>query len=315
MADTLNNGKRVYRLDLEKLTRLKFRERLTREKFLLRSGLSNRTATRIEKGKPVQMSTIDKIAKMFGIEDGSELVHPDELMGNEVQRGQRVVGDYVVTGSLGVWETASNTLQYRIYKLQHRFLPDRWGRGKRYDLSELADEDRRAIQEQLRRHPTVCGLVGRHPNITTNITAAPDSSHDWWVIDEWIDGRRLFAEMDERRFTIKEAARIAHEVAAGLAALHEAGVIRRELSPDSVILEAKSGRVVLTEFELAKLTDGRPTVSCSQHWPVDRYRSPEVTAGRRSMRRRISTVGDDLFCISLPVGCPRSATKQTSSNR
>jgi ABC-type dipeptide/oligopeptide/nickel transport system permease subunit len=67
------------------------------------------------------------------------------------------------------------------------------------------------------------------------------------------------------------------DIAQGLAALHGAKVVFRELAPSRVIVADDDGRAVLTDFELAKLTDTAPTVSAN--WPGDPYQAPEVSGG------------------------------------
>jgi serine/threonine protein kinase len=64
-------------------------------------------------------------------------------------------------------------------------------------------------------------------------------------------------------------------IAHGLATLHKAGVIRRELSPQSVLLRKASDRPILTDMELAKVASPGPTVSPDE-WPDDPYRALEV---------------------------------------
>jgi len=61
------------------------------------------------------------------------------------------------------------------------------------------------------------------------------------------------------------------DVASGLQALHNSGVVFRELAPTRVLSGAKDGRAVLTDFELAKLMDGSPSVS--SEWPPPRSAS------------------------------------------
>ena len=67
-------------------------------------------------------------------------------------------------------------------------------------------------------------------------------------------------------------------IAAGLDALHRAQVVRRELSPRFVVLRKKDFTPVLTDFELAKLLDGVPTVSPAGGWPDDPYLAEEVVS-------------------------------------
>lgn len=67
------------------------------------------------------------------------------------------------------------------------------------------------------------------------------------------------------------------EIAIGLKALHNEGIILRELRPTTILLREGTGTVLLTDFELAKLSDGRPTVS-RDRWPRNPYRANEVGA-------------------------------------
>ncbi len=67
--------------------------------------------------------------------------------------------------------------------------------------------------------------------------------------------------------------RIASEVAEGLHALHQLEIIQRELTPTGILI-SNEGPAVLTDFELAKLLDGSPSVSSG--WNDNPYRAPEV---------------------------------------
>jgi serine/threonine protein kinase len=48
------------------------------------------------------------------------------------------------------------------------------------------------------------------------------------------------------------------------------------LSPRFVLIRRGDNAAVLTDFELAKLLDGAPTVSPKKAWPDDPYRAVEV---------------------------------------
>lgn len=194
-----------------------------------------------------------------------------------------IVGDWIAVEQLTRWLEATNGLQYRVFKLSHRFMNDgRLGRGKLYDLGAFRDADRDDLVQHLQRHPTVCQQIGQHPNIAVNLTALPDvNGRDWWVVDQWVPGRSLNAVMAEGSMSTSLLAAVMRGIGEGLAALHRAGVLRRELSPRFVILEERSERPVLTDFELAKLLSGGPTVAHKADWQhvQDPFRAPEVSAG------------------------------------
>ena len=99
----------------------------------------------------------------------------------------------------------------------------------------------------------------------------------WWVIDEWIDGTGLDDLLRSGKPDGCLSRQWIKEIAESLLALHEKEVLRRELSPKTVLIDDESRSAILTEFELAKLLDGSPTVS-KEEWPIDPYRAPEAAS-------------------------------------
>jgi serine/threonine protein kinase len=131
--------------------------------------------------------------------------------------------------------------------------------------------------------------VGVHASLAVNHTSTPLTDEEgWWVIDDWI-GEKTLADHLAKPWPMKEVPRLLLEIARGLEALHDAGVIFRELAPNRVLLADKDGRAVLTDFELAKLLDGSPSVSSD--WPEDPFRAPEVEEGDVTVRA-------DLFSLA-----------------
>ena len=174
------------------------------------------------------------------------------------------------------WERTANDLQFCVTKLQNRHLTTRFARGKCYWLQHLRVSERQRLEDHLRRHCDVCERVGAHPNIAKNITATfLQDGGLWWVLDQWIEGPTLAECLKDGPLDLARLKKVMTGVADGLAALHNEKVIRRELSPRFIIVRSEDQSAVLTDFELAKLLDGR-TVRPDEGWREDPYRAIEV---------------------------------------
>ncbi|MCI0402395.1 MAG: protein kinase, partial [Acidobacteria bacterium] len=165
----------------------------------------------------------------------------------------------------------------------------------------LADAEKDRLRECFLRHPLICRRIDRHPRIPINERMFHNGAKThYWVIDKWEPGRSL-AEIlaSDGRLEPKELYRVLREIAEGLQVLREHGIIRRELSPRFVWLRATDGSVLLTDFELGKLLDGRPTVSSS--WPADPYRAPEIGSPDIDVRADIYSWGR--IFVHAATGC------------
>jgi len=110
------------------------------------------------------------------------------------------------------------------------------------------------------------------------------------IVMEWVDGPNLLQER-QRRATVPavEAARIVAYTCAGLAALHGQGLVHRDVCPKKVLLapgevdaSGQPGPTVprLTDFAVARLSDG-PDRACSiRNEPSRDYVAPETLTGR-----------------------------------
>lgn len=195
------------------------------------------------------------------------------------------------TGYLDQGRASPNGLYYIVFRMQHRHTANKIARGKFYQLSWLRPTKREGMRHQLSRHADVCARVGIHPQIAINLTSTPVANDEgWWVIDDWVGEKTLGHHLRTGPWPLERLPRLLLEIAEGLDTLHKAGIVLRELAPARVLISDRDGRAVLTDFELAKLLDGSPSVSGD--WPEDPFRAPEVDGGT-------TTVRSDLYSLAL----------------
>ncbi len=275
----INDG--MVRLEPFVMKRLLLAREWTIRDYCKETDMQMRTAKKVFGGERIQISTARFIAREFGVKlldiaDPSDYTPPTFTSEAKPEIG---TGEWVVGKPLSEVLTTGNGLQYRVYPMTNAFEAARRGRGKRYELNHLSDDAKQAIRHRLSRHLSVCERLTRHAHFPICYTTFPDSDRDaWWVIDEWIDGKKLSDVVDDGPVPEIDLSKIACELAEAIAAAHRAGIVLRELSPTGVLMRESDGSVVLTDFELAKLSEDFPTVS-SDHWIANDYRAPEVGAG------------------------------------
>jgi serine/threonine protein kinase len=208
------------------------------------------------------------------------------------------------------WETqeclesgrvASNGLLSFACQMKHRFIPSRQGRGKFYYFALMSPKVRSDMQEKLNRHAEASARVRMHPNVSHNLASTPAAGDaGWWVIDDWVGASTLADRLESGAWPSSEQPRLLLDVATGLQALHKAGVVFRELAPARVLISDNDGRAVLTDFELAKLLDGSPSVS--SEWPDDPFRAPEVDGGSATVQADLYSFGK--VAVAAAAGQP-----------
>lgn len=145
-----------------------------------------------------------------------------------------------------------------------------------------------------------------HPNIA-GIHGVEEEGGARFLVLEFVEGASLSDRLDAGPLSVDDALEIAIQVAAGIEAAHEAGVVHRDLKPANVIV-TPDGRAKVLDFGLARRDDtstsssSSPSVSGSEsmtattpanHSPTmsgvimgtAAYMSPEQARGRRVDKR------------------------------
>lgn len=117
-------------------------------------------------------------------------------------------------------------------------------------ITNLADGD----QERIARFEQEARATGmlNHPNLLTVFDVGHDQQMPY-LVSELLEGESLRSRLDRGPLSPRKAVDAAHQMAQGLAAAHEKGVVHRDLKPDNIFL-TRDGRVKILDFGIAKLT-------------------------------------------------------------
>ena len=96
-----------------------------------------------------------------------------------------------------------------------------------------------------------------HPNVINvyGTGELPDGTP--YFIMQYVGGRSLADRLSaDGPLALREARRVLAEVAAGLAAAHQRGIIHRDIKASNILQDAESGRVIVTDFGIAAVRGG-----------------------------------------------------------
>jgi eukaryotic-like serine/threonine-protein kinase len=172
-----------------------------------------------------------------------------------------------------------------VFKVEHTFLGStRVVKIIRAQISSSSDAHERFLREA--RMATKV----QHPNVATlyDFSALPDGSH--YMVWEFIEGQNL-AQVLKQRGTLapRHAVRIAIQALAGLEAIHRAGIVHRDISPENLMItHAGEGSEFVKIIDLGVAKAAESDVAMTQTGMFVgkfRYASPDhlgfVPAGER----------------------------------
>ncbi len=135
------------------------------------------------------------------------------------------------------------------------------------------------LRERFEREAAALARL-EHPNVVRLYDVLEHDGQTVLVM-ELVDGASLDTLVAARTLDWDETRRLAAPVAAALAHAHTRGVVHRDLTPANVLVERGTGRVVVTDFGLARLARSSRTAPISGVLAgTPEYWAPEQAAGR-----------------------------------
>jgi eukaryotic-like serine/threonine-protein kinase len=162
-----------------------------------------------------------------------------------------------------------------------------------------------------------------HENVVTihHVECVEEKGLSFFVM-QFVKGRSLQDRLDEGGpLPVREAVRIATQTAGGLAAAHENGLIHRDIKPGNILLEQGSGRVLITDFGLARLTEDVKLTQTGFVAGTPLYMSPEQARGETvDHRSDLFSLGSVLYAMLAGVppfqgSSPFTVLKQVTDSR
>ena len=142
-------------------------------------------------------------------------------------------------------------------------------------LAEHLLNDEEAKARFLREAKAAAALD--HPNICT-VYEISEAEGKTFLSMAFIEGEPLEARIDRGPLPLKEALDIGRQIADGLEAAHEKGVVHRDIKPANVMVDAKD-RATIMDFGLAHLTEASRLTKADQTMGTVAYMSPEQAQG------------------------------------
>jgi eukaryotic-like serine/threonine-protein kinase len=135
-----------------------------------------------------------------------------------------------------------------------------------------------------------------HPNIV-DIYAVDEAEGIVYFVMAYITGDNLAKRLhDHGALSVEETRRTMRDVADALAYAHERGVVHRDIKPDNILIDAQSGRPMVTDFGIARaVSDGDSRLTATGiAIGTPTYMSPEQAAGERTIDGR-----SDLYSLGI----------------
>ncbi|SDQ47095.1 protein kinase domain-containing protein [Thermostaphylospora chromogena] len=167
-----------------------------------------------------------------------------------------------------------------VWRAQDRFLGREVAVKEILQKPGLSDDQYAELRERMIREGRTAARVN-HPSVATVYDAIEDDGRPW-IIMELVEGRSLEQVIEEEGpLPPRLVAELGAELLEALRAAHAQGILHRDVKPSNVLL-TESGRVVLTDFGIAKAEGDATLTKTGMVIGSPGYTAPERARGEYS---------------------------------
>ncbi|MFK7735496.1 MAG: serine/threonine-protein kinase [Pirellulaceae bacterium] len=137
-----------------------------------------------------------------------------------------------------------------------------------------------------------------HDHVVT-LHAIEENSRPPFIVMEYVEGQPLSERIEEQgALEVTEILRIGMQIASGLNAAHQQGLVHRDVKPANILLENGVKRVKLTDFGLARAVDDIGMTQTGTIAGTPQYMSPEQGLGKAiDERSDLFSLGSVLYTL------------------
>ncbi|PJE95827.1 serine/threonine protein kinase [Streptomyces carminius] len=204
--------------------------------------------------------------------------------GSEDGPGRVIAGRYRLQRRLGrggmgvVWEALDTTLDRKVAV-----------KGLLYPGAASPDAQAKWVS-RARREAQAIARIG-HQNVVA-VHDVVEDGNQVWIVMELLNSRSLADLLrEQRQLSVPHAARIGLQVLRGLVAVHEAGVLHRDVKPHNILFRS-DGRALLMDFGIATFEGATQVTRSHEIIGTPQYLAPELLGQTPADPRRASTASD-----------------------
>ncbi len=181
----------------------------------------------------------------------------------------------------------------------------------------------KVLQPHLAEEPEVLERFAReartqsrldHPNIVPILDVLTEGGLSFYLM-AFVDGPTLRMRMTEaKQLPVQSVIRALREIGSALAHAHRSGVVHRDVKPENILIDPHSGRMMLTDFGIAKILDSSLTglTKTFSHFGSPRYMAPEqaesaASADGRSDQYALAMIGYEMLAGRPAFDSPNPA--------